>query len=119
MVASLFLRLVARITAFNIKTWSLNPIRTQEKQFKYLINRAKRTSFGLDHNFDEITSYKDFVKNVPVREYEGIRPYIERVKKGEGNILWPGKPIYFALTSGTTSGSKYIPITKDLSLIHI
>ena len=56
MVASLFLRLVARITAFNIKTWSLNPIRTQEKQFKYLIKRAKRTSFGLDHNFQEITS---------------------------------------------------------------
>ena len=86
MVASLFLRLVARITAFNIKTWSLSPIRTQEKQFKYLIKRAKRTSFGLDHNFQEITSYKDFVKNVPVRQYEGIKPYIERVKKGEGNI---------------------------------
>ena len=119
MVASLFLRLVARITAFNIKTWSLSPIRTQEKQFKYLIKRAKRTSFGLDHNFQEITSYKDFVKNVPVRQYEGIKPYIERVKKGEGNILWPGKPIYFALTSGTTSGSKYIPITKDSLKNHL
>ena len=119
MVASSLLKLTAKITALKIKTWSSKPVQTQEKQFKYLINSAKRTSFGIDHNFHEITSYKDFVKNVPVREYEGIRPYIERVKNGENNILWSGKPIYFALTSGTTSGAKYIPITKDSLKNHL
>ena len=119
MVASLLLKITAKITAFNIKNWSLRAVRTQEKQFKYLINRAKETSFGLDHNFQEINSYKNFVKNVPIREYEGLRPYIERVKKGENNILWPGQPIYFALTSGTTSGSKYIPITKESLKNHL
>ena len=72
MIASLLLRLIARITAYNIKTWSSRPVQTQEKQFKYLIKRAKKTAFGLDHNFQEIASYKDFVKNVPVRGYEGI-----------------------------------------------
>ena len=119
MVASSLLKLIAKITALKIKTWSSKPVQTQEKQFKYLINSAKRTSFGIDHNFHEITSYNDFVKNVPVREYEGIRPYIERVKNGENNILWSGKPIYFALTSGTTSGAKYIPITKDSLKNHL
>lgn len=119
MIASLLLRLIARITAYNIKTWSSRPVQTQEKQFKYLIKRAKKTAFGLDHNFQEIASYKDFVKNVPVRGYEGIKPYVEMVKKGERNILWPGKPIYFALTSGTTSGSKYIPITKESLKNHL
>ncbi len=119
MVASLLLRLIARITTFRIKTWSSRPVQTQEKQFKYLIKRARRTSFGADHNFHEISSYKDFVKNVPLREYEGIKPYIERIKKGERNILWPGKPIYFALTSGTTSGAKYIPITKESLKNHL
>lgn len=119
MVASLLLRLTAKITAFNIRNWSLRPVQTQEKQFKHLINSAKKTSFGADHNFQKIFSYKDFVKNVPVREYEGIRPYIERVKNGERNILWPGRPIYFALTSGTTSGAKYIPITKESLKNHL
>ena len=119
MIAPLLLRLIARITAYNIKTWSSRPVQTQEKQFKYLIKRAKKTAFGLDHNFQEIASYKDFVKNVPVRGYEGIKPYVEMVKKGERNILWPGKPIYFALTSGTTSGSKYIPITKESLKNHL
>ena len=119
MVASLLLRLTAKITAFNIRNWSLRPVQTQEKQFKHLINSAKKTSFGADHNFKKISSYKDFVKNVPVREYEGIRPYIERVKNGERNILWPGRPIYFALTSGTTSGAKYIPITKESLKNHL
>ena len=118
-MASLILRLIARITALNIKTWSSRPVRTQEKQLKYLIKRAKETFFGIDHNFQEIASYEDFVKNVPVREYEGIKPYIEKVKKGESNILWPGKPIYFALTSGTTSGAKYIPITKESLKNHL
>ena len=81
MVASLLLRLIARITAFNIRNWSLRPVQTQEKQFKHLIDSAKKTSFGSDHNFQKISSYKDFVKNVPVREYEGIKAIYRKGKK--------------------------------------
>ncbi len=91
--------------------WANNPIETQEKVFKNLISKASRTKFGKDHDFKGINNYADFVKRVPVRDYEALKPYVERVVEGEENILWPGKPIYFAKTSGTTSGSKYIPIT--------
>ena len=92
--------------------WANNPIKTQEKVFKKLISKAARTNFGKDHDFKGINNYADFVNRVPVRDYETLKPYVDRIVSGEENILWPGKPIYFAKTSGTTSGSKYIPITK-------
>lgn len=92
--------------------WSNNPIKTQEKVMKKLISRAKNTKFGKDHNFKNILNYSDFSKNIPVRDYEDIRPYVQQIIDGEKNVLWPKKPIYFAKTSGTTSGEKYIPITK-------
>ncbi|MEW4922369.1 GH3 auxin-responsive promoter family protein [Algibacter sp. 2305UL17-15] len=92
--------------------WANNPIVTQEKVFQNLINKASKTLFGKDHNFSEIKSHEDFVKRVPVRDYEALKPYVEKVVAGEEHILWKGKPIYFAKTSGTTSGVKYIPITK-------
>lgn len=107
----------AKIFAKNIvnKTlkWVNNPIKAQEEVFKNLINSAKNTSFGKDHNFDKISSFQDFSKAVPVRDYEELKPYVEEVLKGKEDILWPGKPIYFAKTSGTTSGAKYIPITEE------
>ncbi|THD32824.1 GH3 auxin-responsive promoter family protein [uncultured Flavobacterium sp.] len=99
--------------------WASNPVETQERVFKDLIQQAKGTQFGKDHNFSGITSFSDFAKNVPIRDYEGLKPYIEKVKKGEENILWKGKPIYFAKTSGTTSGAKYIPLTKESMPFHI
>ena len=64
-------------------------------------------------------TYDDFKKNVPVRDYEDLRPYIDRVSNGEENVLWPGKPIYITKTSGTTSGVKYIPISKESMPGHI
>ncbi len=91
----------------------------QEAILKRLIKQAKNTAFGKDHEFDKMTSYKDFKKKVPIRDYEQLKSYIDRIKKGEANILWKGKPIYFAKTSGTTSGIKYIPISKDSILNHI
>ena len=97
-----------------IDRWAANPIATQENVFRSIIQKAKHTAFGRDHHFEQIHSYEDFVRQVPIRDYEALAPYIERVKKGEENILWPGKPLYFAKTSGTTSGAKYIPLTKDL-----
>lgn len=102
-----------------VKKWSENPLRTQQKVFEELISQATSTKFGKDHDFISINSYEDFVKRVPVRDYEALRPYIEKVVSGEENILWKGKPIYFAKTSGTTSGAKYIPITKESMPYHI
>ncbi|HNU58346.1 MAG TPA: GH3 auxin-responsive promoter family protein [Aquaticitalea sp.] len=102
-----------------IKKWANTPIATQDKVFKSLISSARDTEFGKDHDFQNITSYEDFVKRVPIRDYEALRPYIEKTVAGQPDILWKGKPIYFAKTSGTTSGSKYIPITKESMPNHI
>ena len=101
------------------KKWSENPVQTQEKVFRKLIESAKNTSFGKDHNFGKIESYQDFAKQVPIRDYEQIKSYIERVVKGEKDVLWKGKPLYFAKTSGTTSGAKYIPLTEESMPAHI
>lgn len=94
-------------------------VQDQESIFKYLIKTGKQTQFGKDHAFEKVERYEDFVQNVPVRDYEQLRPYIEKIKEGAHNVLWKGKPIYFAKTSGTTSGVKYIPITKDSISNHI
>jgi len=96
-----------------------NAVALQQKTFESLISHAKNTAFGKTHHFEEIKTYDDFKKNVPVYDYEDLRPYIERVTKGEGNVLWPGKPAYLAKTSGTTSGVKYIPISKESMPEHI
>jgi hypothetical protein len=95
--------------------WINTPVQTQNKVFETLIRKASSTAFGRDHEFKQIQSHKDFVARVPVRDYEALKPYVEKVVEGQADILWPGKPIYFAKTSGTTSGAKYIPIT-DLSI---
>ena len=101
------------------KRWANNPIETQQRVFDDLIQKARKTQFGKDHNFDAVRSYNDFTKQVPIRDYEGLRNYVDRVVQGEENILWPGKPLYFAKTSGTTSGAKYIPLTKESMPYHI
>ena len=101
------------------KKWKYNAVNTQKNILKKLIKSAKKTEFGVDHNFSEINNYSDFKKNVPVRSYEDLSDYIEKIKNGEENILWKGKPIYFCKTSGTTSGTKYIPITKESMPTHI
>ncbi len=105
-------RIFAQRVAYQTARWANRPIRTQEKVFKRLIATAARTAFGRDHNFDQIKTYQDFVERVPIRDYEALKSYMQRNIAGEKNVLWPGKPLYFAKTSGTTSGAKYIPITK-------
>ena len=101
------------------QTWVTAPVETQKAVFLDLIKTAKETQFGKDHHFDQIKTYQDFSKLVPIRDYEGLKSYIDRVVKGEENILWKGKPLYFAKTSGTTSGAKYIPLTKESMPYHI
>ena len=99
--------------------WSNNPIQTQQNVFKELIRQAKNTQFGTDHHFDSIKTFEDFSKNVPIRDYEALKIYVDKVVQGEENVLWKGKPLYFAKTSGTTSGAKYIPLTKESMPFHI
>lgn len=97
----------------------LSAVEDQQRILKELIKSGKATRFGNDHGFQEVHTYSDFKKAVPIRDYEGLRPYIDLIKEGQHNILWKGQPIYFAKTSGTTSGVKYIPITKDSISNHI
>lgn len=99
--------------------WVNNPVITQQKVFENLISAAANTEFGKDHDFINIKSHDDFINRVPVRDYEDLKPYVEKVVAGQENILWKGKPLYFAKTSGTTSGSKYIPITKESMPGHV
>ena len=119
MVKSYLAKIYAKRIAKKIKKWSNNPIKTQEKVFQYLIEQAKNTTFGKDHNFKDIVNYEDYKKNVPIRDYEALKPYIEQILDGKEDVLWKGKPIYFAKTSGTTSGEKYIPITSESMPYHI
>jgi len=102
-----------------INKWKKNAVAAQDETLQMLIAEAKHTSFGKDHDFAGISSYEDFRKQVPVRDYEELRPYIERVVAGEPDVMWKGKPQYFAKTSGTTSGVKYIPISKESMPEHI
>jgi len=112
-IKSTLVKPLAKYTAISIQNWSKNAVATQEKIFKNLIKKAANTSFGKDHGFSSVQSYEDYTQRVPVRDYAGLKTYFDRVKDGEQDVLWPGKPRYFAKTSGTTSGVKYIPITKD------
>ena len=104
---------MARLTKAQVSRWASNPIQTQKEQLSYLVKNASKTSFGQIHTFSKIKNYNDFKNHVPVRDYEELREYFDKIKEGKNNILWPGKPLYLAVTSGTTSGSKYIPITKQ------
>ncbi|WMW77868.1 GH3 auxin-responsive promoter family protein [Flavobacterium sp. 20NA77.7] len=101
------------------QAWITNPLATQDLIFKSLLAQAKDTAFGKAHNFNTIQNHEDFCKQVPVRDYEGLKNYIDEVVNGKEDVLWPGKPIYFAKTSGTTSGAKYIPLTKESMPYHI
>jgi hypothetical protein len=96
-----------------------NAVSLQQKTFEQLIAQAKNTAFGKDHTFDQVKTYTDFKRLVPIRDYEELSPYIKRVTNGEENVLWPGKPTYLTKTSGTTSGVKYIPISKESMPEHI
>jgi hypothetical protein len=113
--AKIFARIIYRKT----QKWAQHPVKTQQKVFRSLIAKAKETQFGRDHNFNAIKDHSDFTAHVPVRDYEDLKSYIDEVVKGKENVLWPGKPVYFAKTSGTTSGAKYIPLTKDSMPFHI
>lgn len=112
-------KLFAKRIHAKTQKWANNPVETQQKVFEELIREAVQTQFGKDHDFGSIKSHSDFVQKVPIRDYEGLKHYVDKVVKGEENVLWKGKPLYFAKTSGTTSGAKYIPLTKESIPFHI
>lgn len=118
-IRSLLAKPFAAYIAGQTKEWSANPVAYQKKVFQNLIEGGRETLFGKDHHFGDIRNHEDFIKHVPVRDYEELKPYVEKVVHGEHDILWKGKPAYFAKTSGTTSGTKYIPITKESIPFHI
>lgn len=102
----------AKFLSNRIKSQAGKPFEYQKGVFGYLIEKGQGTKFGNDHDFKGIQNHSDFMERVPIRDYEGLKNYVEEIRKGESNILWPGKPAYLAKTSGTTSGTKYIPLTR-------
>ncbi|MCC6463209.1 MAG: GH3 auxin-responsive promoter family protein [Saprospiraceae bacterium] len=112
------IRPFAHWIARRIDRMAANAVADQERIRQHLVARAHQTAFGRDHDFSSIESYADFTRQIPIRDYEDLKPYVERVKQGEQDVLWPGKPAYFAKTSGTTSGVKYIPMSRESTPLH-
>jgi hypothetical protein len=117
-IRSVLAKPFAAYIASQTRKWSRQPGIYQDKILTGLVSKGSSTQFGADHDFQSIRNHDDFKKNVPIRDYEQLKPYIDKVIKGESDVLWPGKPAYLAKTSGTTSGVKYIPITKDSVSYH-
>ncbi|QJD78216.1 GH3 auxin-responsive promoter family protein [Spirosoma rhododendri] len=118
-VRSIFSKPLARWVVERQQTWMYQPAQTQQRWFEQLVAAGRKTAFGRDHHLHDVQTIADFRQAVPVRDYEGLKPYVERILAGEPDVLWPGKPLYLAKTSGTTSGVKYIPITRDSIPNHI
>ncbi|MFM7813355.1 MAG: GH3 auxin-responsive promoter family protein [Flavobacteriales bacterium] len=90
------------------------PVEVQQELFRNLLDEAALTQFGIDHGFSRLQSLDDFKKAVPIRNYESLSPYIERLREGQQNILWPSRLKWFAKSSGTTDArSKFIPVTSE------
>lgn len=104
---------LARMIEGRVRSMAAQAKQSQQQIFQELLSRGASTRFGRDHAFSKIKTYSDWKSAIPIRDYEGLRNYIDRVKEGGVDVLWPGRPAYFAKTSGTTSGIKYIPISKE------
>jgi hypothetical protein len=118
-IRSVLAKPFASLIDSHTKKWSKNASHYQKLTLEYLIREGRGTRFGKDHHFESIGNYDAFKQNVPIRDYEALKSYVEDVVAGKPDILWKGKPAYFAKTSGTTSGTKYIPITKESLPNHI
>ncbi len=116
---SIAAKLYARLVYKNIRRDALCAVECQDEVMRTLLSAGVKTSFGNDHRMRDVRNYAEWKEALPVVEYETLMPYIERAKAGERDVLWPGKPKYFCKTSGTTSGTKYIPLTNDSMPNHI
>jgi hypothetical protein len=110
---------LARRVRRSISAWAADGAKAQDNQFRYLVHHLALTAFGKAHGIRQNISRDDFRKQIPIADYEVLRPWIERIIAGERDVLWPGRPKYFAKTSGTTSGVKFIPITSASMPHHI
>jgi hypothetical protein len=119
MLKSLLVKPFASYIHQKVKKEAINALDLQMQTFKNLLQKASKTYFGKNHEFSKIKTYEDYVNAVPIRDYEGLSEYITEMLSGKENILWPGRPLYYAKTSGTTSGTKFIPITKDSVSYHV
>lgn len=117
-IRSFLAKPVAAYLAKQTATWSLQPGLYQKNIRAYLVKEGSKTLFGKDHGFADIQTYADFKKQIPIRDYEALKPYVEKMLEGKPDVLWKGKPEYFAKTSGTTSGTKYIPISRESKYSH-
>ena len=120
LVANSLLGMAGGIQYLKLKSATKNPRKSSEKTLRAILEYAKDTEYGKEHNFAEILKAKTaeelfskYHENVPRNDYEDLRPYVEKHKLGNANILFPGKPILYATTSGTTSEPKWIPITQE------
>lgn len=116
---SLFARPFAAYISKSVRKSMATAVEDQEAILKNLLKTGALTEFGKEHHLSEVSDYNSFKQAVPIRDYEGFRKYIQLIKDGKHNVLWKGQPIYLAKTSGTTSGVKYIPITKDSISNHL
>ena len=113
-VLNSFMTWIFRSRLGQIDHFRQHPIQVQEETFRGLIDSARKTEFGKIHQFDQINSYQDFSKRVPLFDYEAFKPYIEKSMMGKQNVIWPTDIEWFAKSSGTTSSrSKYIPVSEE------
>lgn len=112
-IKSLLTPLPAKVLSSQIEYNAQNAVKHQQQWLLKLLSQARNTQFGREHGFSAVANYAQFTQQVPIRDYEQMRPYIDKVVNGQPDVLWQGKPVYFAKTSGTTSGAKFIPITKQ------
>jgi non-ribosomal peptide synthetase component F len=112
-------RPLAAYTVHRYRQWQRNPVAAQQHLLGELVRKAASTAFGRAHDLAAVRTPADLASRVPIRDYEALKPYFDRVKVGEADVLWPGRPLYLAKTSGTTSGAKYIPITQASISNHI
>ena len=115
----IFAKIFAFFVVSKIKKSYPNAAQIQINTLQNLINKAKKTKFGIEHQFHKINSVEEYIDKIPIRDFEDIKSYIDEIKKGTDDVLWPGKPKYLAKTSGTTSGTKHIPITNESMPNHI
>ncbi len=119
MLISLGARVLSQFSKRRFRRWAEDPISLQDKVFHQLLDAGRQTQFGQQHGFESIRNHEDFARQVPVGDYESLKPYIDKVRQGASDVLWPGRPLYFCKTSGTTSGAKFIPISKASMPNHI
>lgn len=118
-IKSLLAKPFANYVYKGVRKGMATAVADQENILKELLKTGKTTEFGKEHQMQNVSVYEEYIQAIPVRDYEQFKPYIEKIKEGRHNILWKGKPIYLAKTSGTTSGVKYIPISKESISNHI